>query len=209
MAASFRAGRWSNRLLFGIGLGHNRPVVVIPAWIWRGGPVFRAVTVGFPVGLFFGALGFAESGSVAALLAVVALGPLVCGIPTARRMARFWAGAKKLSGTDRVAVVRASRRGENIGEARLAHAVIDYSSGLYAAREQASRYSWVVPVVAAVSLILAVTDSLFGPVRLALVSWLWVAFVIVETLWWPRKQAGLLSNAGRAETLARQVMTGG
>jgi hypothetical protein len=117
-------------LLFGIGLGHNHPVVVVPAWIWRGGPLFRAVTLGLPVGLFFGALGFAESGSVAAFLALVILGPMVYGLPMARRMARFWPGAKKLSGTDRVAVVRASRRGENIGEARLAHAVIDYSSGL-------------------------------------------------------------------------------
>ena len=177
--------------------------------MWRGGSVFTAFTAGLPVGLFFGAFGFVESGSMAALIALVVLSPVVFGIPMARRMARFWPGAKKLHGTERAAVVRASRRGESIRDSRLAQAVIDYSSGLHAAREQARRYRWVVPAVAAVSLILAITDSFFGPIRLALVSWLWVAFVLVESWWWPRKEASLLSIAGRAETLARQTVAGG
>jgi hypothetical protein len=202
-------GGLSNRLLSGIGNGHNHRVVVIPAWVWRGGAVFRAVSVGLAVGVFFGALGFAESGSVAALIALVALGPIVFGIPTARRMARFWPGAKMLSGEDRVAVVRATRRGHTIGETSRAHAVIEYSSGLREAHDHARRYRWVVPFVAPLSLILALTDSFFGSIRLALVSWLWVAIIAVELLWWPGKRADLLSNAGRAETLARQVLTGG
>jgi hypothetical protein len=196
-------------LLCGIGNGHNHPVVVIPAWVWRGGPVFRAVGVGLAVGVFFGALGFAESGSVATLVALVALGPFVFGIPMARRMARFWPGAKMLGGEDRVAVVRATRRGHNIGETSLAHAVIDYGSGLRDAHDHARRYRWVVPFVGALSLILALSDSFFGSIRLALVSWLWVAIIIVELSWWPGKRADLLFNAGRAETLARQVLAGG
>ena len=202
-------GGLSNRLLSGFGSGHNHPVVVIPAWVWRGGPVFRIVSVGLAVGIFFGALGFAESGSVVALVALVALGPFVFGIPMARRMASFWPGAKMLSGADRVAVVRATRRGHNIGETCRAHAVIEYSSGLREAHDQARRYRWMVPVVAALSLILALTDSFFGSIRLALVSWLWVAIIVVELLWWPGKRADLLSNAERAETLARQVLAGG
>jgi hypothetical protein len=202
-------GGLSIRLVSGIGNGHNHPVVVIPAWVWRGGPVFRIVFVGLAVGVFFGALGFAESGSVAALVALVALGPFVFGIPTARRMARFWPGAKMLSGEDRVAVVWATRRGHNVDETSRAHAVIEYGSGLREAHDQARRYRWVVPFVAALSLMLALTDSFFGAIRLALVSWLWVAIIIVELWWWPRKRGALLSNAGRAETLARQVLAGG
>jgi hypothetical protein len=202
-------GGLSNRLLSGIGNGHNHRVVVIPAWVWRGGPVFRMVSVGLAVGVFFGALGFAESGSVAALVALVALGPIVFGIPMARRMARFWPGAKMLSGEDRVAVVRATRRGHNIGEASRAHAVIEYGSGLRDAHDHARRYRWVLPFVAALSLILALTDSFFESIRLALVSWLWVAIIVVELLWWPGKRADLLSNARRAETLARQVLARG
>jgi hypothetical protein len=180
----------------------------MPAWLWRGGPVFRAVIVGLAIGIFFGALGFVESGSVAALVAVAVLGPVYAGIPLTRRMSRFWPGAKKLSGSDRVAVARAARRGENIGAPGLAHAVIDYGSGLRVAHEQA-RWRWVVPAIAALSLILALTDSFFGSIRLALVSWLWVAIFIAELLWWPRERAGLLSNAERAQTLARHVLAGG
>lgn len=184
-------------------------MAVIPSWVWRGGAVFRAVIVGLSVGIFFGALGWAESGSVAVLLAVGVAGPLVFGIPITRRMARFWPAAKKLSGADRAAVVRTAQRGQNIDEPHLAHAVIDYASGLRQAQDQARRYRWVVPLVAILSLTLAVTDSFFGSIRLALVSWLWVTIVVAEVLWWPRKQVELLSNANRAEMLARQVLAGG
>jgi hypothetical protein len=184
-------------------------VVAIPAWVWRGGAVFRAVVVGLVLGIFFGTLGLAESGSVAALPAVAALGPVIFGIPTARRMARFWPGAKTVSSADRIAVVRAARRGRNIGETRLSHAVIEYADGLREAHEEARRYRWVLPLVAALSLILALTDSFSGSIRLALVSWLWVAFIVAQLLWWPRKQAVVLSNADRAETLARQALAGG
>lgn len=182
---------------------------MMPSWVWRGGAVFRAVIVGLSVGIFFGALGWAESGSIAALIAVGVLGPLVFGIGIARRMARLWPAAEKLIGADRAAVVRAARRGQEIDEPQLAHAVIEYASGLRQAQEQARRYRWVIPLVAILSLILAVTDSFFGSIRLALVSWLWVAIVVAELLWWPRKQVDLLSNAERAEVLARQVLADG
>lgn len=182
---------------------------MIPSWVWRTGVVFRAVIVGLSVGIFFGALGWAESGSIAALLAIGVLGPLVFGIPITRRMERFWPEAKKLTCADRAAVVRAVRRGQQIDEPQLAHAVIEYASGLRQAQDQARRSRWVIPLVAILSLILAVTDSFFGSIRLALVSWLWVALVVAELLWWPRKQVDLLSNAERAEMLARQVLAGG
>jgi len=184
-------------------------VVVIPSWVWRAGAFFRAVIVGLAAGIFFGALGWAESGSITALLAIAVLGPLVFGIPITRRMARFWPTAKHLTGADRAAVVRAARHGQKIDEPRLAHAVIEYASGLRQAQNQARRYRWVIPLVAILSLVLAVTDSFFGSIRLALVSWLWVAIVWAELLWWPRKQVDLLSNAERAEMLARQVLPGG
>lgn len=184
-------------------------MVVIPAWVWRGGAVFRAVIVGFSVGTFFGALGWAESGSVAALLALGVLGPFAFGIPITRRMARLWPGATKLSGAERVAVVRTTRRGQMIDEAHLADAVIEYGSGLRQAQEQTRQYRWVIPLVAVLSLILAVTDSFFGSMRLALVSWLWVAIVMAELVWWPRKQVDLSSKVERAEMLARQVSAAG
>ncbi len=96
-----------------------------------------------------------------------------------------------------------------INEPHLAHAVIEYGSGLRQAQEQTRRYRWVIPLVAILSLILAVTDSFLGSIRLALVSWLWVAIVVAELVWWPRKQVDLLSNAERAEMLARQALAAG
>jgi hypothetical protein len=169
----------------------------------------RAVIVGLSVGIFFGALGWAESGSIAALIAVGVLGPVVFGIPITRRMARLWPAAEKLSGADRAAVVRAARRGQMIDEPHLAHAVIEYASGLRQAQQQARRYRWVIPLVAILSLLLAVTDSFFGWTRSALVSWLWVVTLVAELVWWPRKQVDLLSNAERAELLARQLSASG
>ncbi|MDP9165765.1 MAG: hypothetical protein M3O32_06855 [Actinomycetota bacterium] len=123
-------------------------------------------------------------------------------------MRRFWPGATMLSGPDRVAVVRAARGGHTIGETSLAEAVIEYSGGLRDAHDQARAYRWVMPLVAALSVTLALTDTFFGSLRLALVSWLWVAIIVVELLWWPRKRNDLLSNAGRAETLSRQILAG-
>ena len=189
-----------------IGQDQNQLVVVIPAWVWRGGPVCRAVNIGLPVGIFLGALVFAESGS--ALGAIVAVGVLspFYGIMMARRMARFWPGAKDLNGADRAAVVRATRRGEEVGEARWALAVMDYSGGLREAHRQARRYRWVVWFFAVSALILAFSDSFFGSIRAALMSWLVVVFFVVELLWWPRNQAHLLSNAERAENLARPLL---
>jgi hypothetical protein len=181
-------------------------VVAIPAWVWRGGPACRAANIGLPVGIFLGALAFAESGSaLGAIVVVLILSPFY-GIMMARRIARFWPGAKDLNAADRVAVVRATRRGEEVGEARLAFAVLDYSGGLREAHRQAQRYRWVVWFFATAALILAVSDSYFGSIRVALVSWLVVAFFAVELLWWPRKQAHLLSNAERAENLARPLL---
>jgi hypothetical protein len=187
------------------GTGHNHPMVVVPAWVWRGGPVCRAVSIGLPTGIFFGALVFADSGQwLGALIAVLVLSPF-CGIMMVRRMARFWPGANDRTTADRLAVVRATRGGTDIGEARLALAVIDYSSGLHESHEQARPYRWLVRLFAALALILALSETFFGSIRGALVSWLFVAFLVVELVWWPRTQAHLLSNAERAEKLARQL----
>jgi hypothetical protein len=177
----------------------------VPALAWRGGRVYRAICVGVPVGIFLAALVFAESGILlGALVAFVVLSTFY-GIVMARRMSRFWPAANDLSGGDRVAVVRAARSGRDIDAARLGPAAIEYASGLREARKQARRYHWVVWLCAAVVLALAVYDSFFGTVRLAVVSWLFVAFFAIELFWWPRRQNQLLSNAERTETLARRA----
>ena len=179
-------------------------MIAVPAWVWRGGSISRAVSVGLPVGVFFGALAFADSGmALAGVVVLVVIGTLN-GIVTARRMTKYWPAARELSGADRVAVVAATRRGEPIADARLAQAVVDYSAGLRTAREKALPFRWLVWLLIAAALVAAMVDSVTGPVLSAVVSWLFVGFFAIELFWWPRRQAQLLANVERAEAFARQ-----
>jgi hypothetical protein len=182
-------------------------VVTIPAFVWRSGSFSRGLTIGVAVGAFFGLLAWVDSGILlAAVLVLVILGTF-WGIAMARRMARYWPGAKQLSGADREAVARAARRGERIGDVRLAQAVIDYSEGLRAAAENARPFRWLVRLVLAVAAVMAVWDTVFGSTRDAVASFLYIALLAIELFWWPRKQDQLLSNAERAEELARPYLS--
>ncbi|MBV8929237.1 MAG: hypothetical protein JO152_08955 [Mycobacteriaceae bacterium] len=181
-------------------------MVVVPAWVWRGGAVARAVTIGLPVGLVLGLVAFADSGMpLSGAVVFVVVGP-VYGIVMARRMSRFWPGAKGLSGADRVTVARATRRGDDVTEPRLAPAVIDYADGLRAAAEQARSYRWLMWLLLVVSLAVAVLDAFVGTILNGVVSWLFVVFFVVEMWWWPQIQAHLLANADRARARARQLL---
>ena len=80
-------------------------MLLIPAWVWRGGFVDRAVCAGVPAGIFLAALVFAESGlTLGALVGFVVTG-FFNGIMMARRMGKAWPAATDLSPGDRVAVV--------------------------------------------------------------------------------------------------------
>ncbi|MFE2100435.1 hypothetical protein [Streptomyces sp. NPDC059468] len=181
-------------------------VMVLPGWVWRGGPVRRAMIIGLSAGVSFGAFVLAESGSWAgAVAAVLVLGPFY-GIRVSRRMSRVWPGAGDLDPADRQAVVRAARRGEDIGDPRLAPAVVDYCDGLRTAREHDRLLLWVVLVFAGLAVALALTDTISGSARQAWVSWLFVLFFLVELTWWPRRQARIMSHAEQAERSARRVL---
>ncbi|OBA83394.1 hypothetical protein A9W99_07930 [Mycobacterium sp. 1164966.3] len=179
-------------------------MLLIPAWVWRGGPVYRAVCVGVPVGIFLAALVFAESGVlVGALVAFVVIG-VFNGIVVSRRMSKAWPAANELTPTERVVVSAAVRRGERIDDTRLAPAALAYVGALRDAREQSRRVQWVFWLCAAVVLALAVFDTFAANTRLAVVSWVFVVFMAIEILWWPRIQDRLLANAERTEQSAQR-----
>ena len=180
-------------------------MVAVPAAVWRTGSVGRALTTGGCVGVFLGGLALLDSGNpLAAAIVLVIVGPGY-GIWTARRMARYWPGATGLTGAERVAVVRAARRGEVVGDSRLARSVLDYSRGMQAAAEEGRPYRRLLWFVLAVAAGLALWDTAYGSTRDAVASSVYLALLAIELFWWPKRQAQLLSNADRAAETARRI----
>jgi hypothetical protein len=182
-------------------------MVTVPALVWRGGSFRRASTVGGTVGIAVGALAWIDSGILlGGVIAFVVTG-VFYGIWMQSRMARYWPGAKDFTGEERVTVVRTARRGERIGDTRLAQAVIDYSRGLRAAAEQGRPFRWLVPLVLVVAIGTALWDAVFGSWGNAVASGIYLVLLPVELFWWPKRRDELLANADRAAEMARQTET--
>jgi hypothetical protein len=179
-------------------------VITVPAFVWRGGFLRRALIVGGAVGVALGALSWLDSGFLLSGIIVFVVMAVSFGIWIPRRMARYWPGAKQLGGDERVTVVRTARRGERIGDARLAQAVVDYSSGMHAAAEKARAFRWLLIVVLVVAVGTAAWDAVFGSWGNAAASAIYLVLLLVELFWWPKRQAQLLANADRAAEVAQQ-----
>jgi hypothetical protein len=181
-------------------------VVTVPAFVWRGGFFRRALIIGGTVGISLGALAWIDSGLLLTGVIVLVIVGVFYGIWMPRRMARYWPGAKQLSGDDRVTVVRTARRGERIGDTQQARAVIDYSSGMHTAAEKARPFRWVVPLVLVVGVGTAVWDAVFGSWGNAVASGIYLVLLLIEVFWWPKRREQLLANADRAANIATQTL---
>lgn len=182
-------------------------MVTVPAFVWRGGAFRRALIIGAAVGITLGALAWVDSGFWLSGVIVLVIIGVFYGIWMPRRMARYWPGAKQLSGEDRVTVVRAARRGERIGDPRLAQALADYSQGLHAAAEEARPFRWLVPLVLVVAVGTAVWDAVFGSWGNVVASCIYFVALLIELFWWPKRRDELLANADRAAEMAGQDET--
>jgi hypothetical protein len=120
-------------------------------------------------------------------------------------MARYWPGARDLSGDGRVAVVYAVRHGDRIGDPALAPAVADYSRGLHAAADSGRRWRWVIVFVLVVAVVMTLWDAVFGSWGNAVASLVYLTLVGLELFWWPKRLAALLANADQSATMARQL----
>lgn len=174
--------------------------------MWRGGFILRALMIGGAAGVFLGALAWIDSGFLLAGVLVLVIIGVFYGIWMPRRMARYWPRARQLNSNDRVAVVRAARRGERIDDPRLAQSVIDYSEGLHAAAEQARPLRWVLVFVLCVAVATAVWDTVFGSWGNAVASCIYLVMLLIELFWWPKRQERLLANADRAKEMASQQL---
>jgi hypothetical protein len=182
-------------------------VVTVPAFVWRGGALRRAVTLGAAIGIALGAMAWIDSGLLLGGIIAFVITGVVYGTLMHRRMARYWPGAKQLSGEDRVTVVRTARRGARIGDPRLAQAVDDYGQGLHAAVEEARPFRWLVPLVLVVAVGTAVWDAAFGSWGNAVASCIYFVALLVELFWWPKRRDELLANADGAAEMAGQAET--
>jgi len=178
-------------------------VVTVPAFVWRGGFFRRALIVGGSVGIALGALAWLDSGFLLSGVIVLVIVGVFHAIWMPRRMARYWPGAQQLSGVDRMTVARTARRGERLGNARLAQPLTDYSTGMHAAAEQARPFRWVIPLVLVVGVGTAVWDAAFGSWGNAVASFIYLVLLLIEVFWWPTRRDQLLANADRASGLAR------
>ncbi len=179
-------------------------MVTVPAFVWRGGRVRRGLTVGLGVAIPLAALAWLDSGMWLSAVLVLIIMAIFYGIWMTRRMARYWPGADKLSGEERVAVVRTARRGERIPDARLAQPVIDYVAGLHAAAENARPFRWVLPIVLVVGVATAAWDAAFGTWGNAIASAIYLVLLLLELFWWRKRQEHLLANADHAAETARE-----
>lgn len=179
----------------------------MPAFVWRGGFLRRALIIGGTVGVSLAALAWIDSGILLAGVMVLVIVGLFYGIWMPRRMARYWPGAKQLDGDDRVTVARTARRGERIGDARLAQAVVDYSQGMHAADEKARPFRWVLPLVLVVGVGTAVWDTVFGSWGNAVASGIYLVLLLLELFWWPKRRDRLLADADRAAEIAQHFLT--
>lgn len=173
-------------------------MITIPAFVWRWGPVGRALITGAAVGFGLGVLAWVDSGLLAAGLSVFVVVGVGYGVWTSRRMRRFWPAAAQLCGSDRVAVVRAVRSGHPISEARLAPSATEYCDGLHAAAAATGPVRWLLPAVLVVALAAAFWDSMFGSWGNLVVSAVYLGLLGVEVWWWPRHRDRLLANADQA-----------
>jgi hypothetical protein len=181
-------------------------VVTIPAAVWRGGFALRALTTGGVVGSCVGVLAWLDSGFwVSGLIVFVVVGTCY-GIWMARRMARYWPGAKDLTGEERVAVARAVRAGKPLDDDRLSQPVIDYSRGLHAAAQTARWLRWMLIFVLVVAVATAAWDAVSGSWGNLVASVIYLAALAVEAFWLPKHQAKLLVNADLAAALAGDSM---
>jgi hypothetical protein len=178
---------------------------MMPAFVWRGGPVRRGVTVGVCAGLFFGVLAWLDSGMLISGAIVFVILGVGGGFWEARRMSRYWPGAAELSGAQRVAVVAAARRGDRIGDDSLAPAVADYSRGLREAADKGRPWRWVIVVVLVVAVAMALWDAVHGSLGNVIVSVVYLILAGLEMFWWPKRCDQLLTNADQAADMARQL----
>jgi len=177
-------------------------MLTVPAVVWRGNAFWRAVIVGLGAGVGLGLLSWLDSGLWFVALIVLAIMTLFYGIWLGRRMVRYWPGASALTGRQRERVAGVTHWGGRIGDPALAQSVVDFADGMHKAEAAGRPFRWVIPLVLAVGIGVAVWDSVFGSTRDLIASLVYLVLMGFELFWWPGRRDRLLDNADRAKERA-------
>ena len=180
--------------------------LVRPEDYWRGAPVWTAVRIGIPAAVLFGLIQFAlQASATRALSAGIAFGVLF-GPAMALFSRRAWRRGGELHSEDRVAAVRAVRRGEAVHDPRLARAVTEYASVVKSSAARDRKYNWLLWIFALGTLILAAAATIDGPAHAAIVWWVLFVVWVVLLVRLPRMRARNLEKAARAEAAAERLL---
>ena len=179
-------------------------------WLWRGGPRRWAVAAGFVSGLW--ATGALLAVSVDAVFAVFG-GLLSWVLYVALAKKASWPGWRReplslLSPSDRVAVIRAVRKGEPVPDSRLAPSVLAFAKFAISEAEQEQRRRWTFFALPVLLIAVAVGLTVAGSVRLAAYLWALTAFSLMPVCLLPGRAERRLKIAGEAARLARDQITG-
>jgi hypothetical protein len=121
-------------------------------------------------------------------------------------MRRRWRRSSDLAPDDRLAVVRAVRRGEGIRDERLAGAVIGYAGVVRREQERDARLSWLGVAFVVLATVYAIAETLAGSTGEAVLFWLLTGFLAVKLVWLdPRRRSRALANARRAAQAVRSL----
>jgi hypothetical protein len=184
--------------------------VVLREWLWRGRRLGGRLRIGVTSGLFFAicmGVVYLVMGPPRAAVGA-AIGALVGGAGFGTVMA-VYAGRslRELSGlppSDRVAVIRAVRRGEQVSDPRLAPSVLACAKSVMASRRrlQSPRWRWLFFAVAALYLVMALVKTTAGSASQAV--WIWVGTVMFFAAgWaWPRELGRVREKAEAAADYA-------
>jgi hypothetical protein len=177
-------------------------VLAAPSVLWRWNAAGRALVAGMLIGVALGVLAWLDSGTALAAAVVFLVTGGLSGVVTAHRMARDWPQAASLSRGDRVAVVRAVRRGEPLPDAALVEAALSYATVLHTAASRRSLWRYLLAIVVVPLIVTAIAtalwDARYGSVGSAVASLIYLAVLPLEFLWWPRYTAALLRRADRS-----------
>ncbi len=174
--------------------------------IWRYGRLWTALIIGTPAGLLFGLFQLASSGALEkALLAALTFGVLFGAAMSIWIWSR-WKAAKKLSSRDRRAVARSVLKGEPVEDPRLAPAVIEYADVVHRGHDRDRRYRWTLWIWPALTLALAVAETVNGSTGQAVLFWglvvFWIAFMPTQQ----RRERNTISHASHAANSAKQLL---